>query len=190
MKQYQRISESELARMIIGESHQEKFDNDLEKENEDLAYFFSNERYDDLSYVDESYFTWPRQKGCEFDDEGYLIDYDDWTDDEIFDCVNDDSEESFGHDDWDMEDEFNDEYDRAYLQNEEEEPFPKHLEYKMDRFGYPIIESRKNYDEDEEINPLELAKEIRNIIFGDKEESSQLMKMLRARHHLSPNKRI
>jgi len=79
-----------------------------------------------------------------------------------------------------------DEYDRAYLQQEDNEFFPKHLEYDLNEYGYP---SRVNC-EDEEINPLELATEIRNIIFGDKEEEKNLIKCMKIRQNISERKRI
>jgi len=64
--------------------------------------------------------------------------------------------------------------------------FPKHLEYDLNEYGYP---SRVNC-EDEEINPLELATEIRNIIFGDKEEEKNLIKCMKIRQNISERKRI
>jgi hypothetical protein len=189
MEQYKRNSESELTRMIIGESHQENIENDLKKELEELNWYRSSDSFGDLIALN-SYNKWVVEKvervleemKAEDDYRDYDFEDDDWTDDELFDCVDDDSEEVFGHDDWEMED---DKYDKAYLQEDEEENyFPKHLEYDLDKFGYP---SRIHCEENENDWFYQEVK-VRESL--EKEESSQLMEMLRVRHHLSLNKRI
>jgi hypothetical protein len=71
-----------------------------------------------------------------------------------------------------------DEYDKAYLQNEEE-PFPEELEYDLNEYGYPSRIKVYNNEDDEILIPS-----------PNEEESSQLKKMLRIRHNFPKNKKI
>ena len=175
MKQYQRTSESEKARMLIEENHQEKFENNLEREIEDLVYYFSHERYEDLSSVDESYLSWPREIFSSRED------YSKFVVNKV-ERVMKEMRKEYGDE---LFDDYWDKFDDENLGENYEGYFPKHLEYDMDRFGYPIIESGKKENKNDWF--YEEVKVQENL---EKEEYDNLIKMLRRRHHLSPTKRI
>ncbi len=59
------------------------------------------------------------------------------------------------------------------------EKFPKHLEYDVDEEGYPIIESRKDYEEKDFV-----YEEIKSQEELERETEDLLERMLNNRHHL------
>jgi hypothetical protein len=214
MKQYHRCLEQEVKRFLIKENYEEQEETKLEKELEELNWYISKERYEDLISLDDikDYLSWPRKAGCEFDDEGYLLDYDDWEDDEIFDCVDNDSEEIFGHDDYEDYDYYpmpsfeakrnvakiervleemqnehwgDDDLDYSQEDKEEEDPFPKYLEYKFNEYGYPSrIHCEEEFEDDLFYQGIEPREKL------GREQENRLIEMLRIRHNLPNNKKI
>jgi hypothetical protein len=215
MRQYQRSSENEKARMLINESYQENEEHKLELAILSEDYYNSEERYHDLIAIEEDYSPWiidkvervlkeMRDEDWGDFDEGYLL-----PDEELFGCVEDERvepfgheeiyddydelffsecSEAFGHDDYNEEIYFPEKLDELFGDSQEDEEFcknyfPKHLEYELNEYGYP---ERIQCDEDEDLSDIYYKERCNR----EKEESSQLMKMIRERHHLSPNKRI
>ena len=159
MKQYQRNPEKEFERLLVNEDHQEQIEYQDELEELRVAHWSG------LIEVLKGDSGWvkilPASK----------IEYDKKIVNKVERVMKEMIEEV----------EFDDENGDDHY----EEPFPKHLEYDMDRSGYPIIESEKKGNKNDWF--YEEVKVQENL---EKEEYDNLIKMLRRRHHLSPTKRI
>ena len=168
MKQYQRNLEKEFERLLVNEDHQEQIDYQDELEELRVAHWSG------LIEVLKGDSGWvkilPASK----------IGYDKRIVNKV-ERVMKDMRKEYGDELFDDPEDFDDEN----LGENYEGYFPKHLEYDMDRFRYPIIESGKKENKNDWF--YEEVKVQENL---EKEEYDNLIKMLRRRHHLSPTKRI